>query len=184
MSLWCTSREMTRYKKTIELEDGTILFQCSKCKEFKSRENFDKATTLKNWIQPSCKICRRKFRVNNKDKINTRAREIYASKNQSNFIKRCSEYRRERVRENWFWRERFHQNVRWYIKNAWLVFENCFSCGKNIKVEFHHPSYKSRDMRSVIVPLCRDCHRWVHSGRLECPEPIDLVKIAPWFKKS
>ena len=183
---------MQNKRITIE-EDGIIKQKCRSCWEFKTLESFAKD---KKWYHTKCKECKKKYdaeyrartkqrraeknrayRMNNLEELNKRAREKY-KENSKEYIQRNSDYRRKKVKENWFARERFHEKARKFIKENKITFNKCFACWQEWTLELHHPSYENNDMRCVVVPLCRDCHRWVHSWRLECPEPVNLTALA------
>lgn len=171
-----------RSRATI-IQNWNTLFLCCKCNRYLSRECFWKATTTKDWIQTYCKECRRQYSKDNREMLKEKNHNRYLN-NKDKIIKDTSDYRRKKVKSIWFGRERFHQNVRWYCKDAWLVFDTCFVCWCNENIILHHPSYENRDMRSVVVPLCKSCHLRVHSLDIVCPEPINILDIAPWYCKS
>lgn len=179
-------------KRDVRIIDGVECQKCCRCWEYKTMEKF----SVSNWKPHTvCKECKRiydkeyraktkerraeknrKYRELNHDRLLEEGRNKYRE-NAQKAIERNGEYRRKKVAENWFAREWFHQKARLYIKKNDIKLPFCFICQKEWNVELHHPSYKSKDMWSLVVPLCRDCHRWVHSWRLECPNPINLITM-------
>lgn len=142
---------------------------CRECKAI-----YDKAYREKNKeiIARKNKI----YREIHRDELHKKAKEKYRADSKK-YIDRSNEYRRRKVKENWFAREAFHEQARKAVKKSNIVFDSCFRCDKDGKIELHHPSYDDRDMRKYVVPLCRDCHRYVEKNPLDCPLPINLEKL-------
>ena len=179
-------------KRIVYSIDGTDHQKCCRCGQLKPLSSF----SISNWTPHTvCRECKkvydieyraktkerraeknREYRELNHDKLLEAWRKKY-KENAKTVVERNSEYRRKKVDESWFAREWFHQKARQYIKKNNIDLSSCFVCWKEWAVELHHPSYKSKDMWSLVVPLCRDCHRWVHSWRLECPSPINLITM-------
>lgn len=178
-------------------KDGNVVsIRCNTCQVMKTVDNF--AKTWLSWINAyhtKCKDCKNEYDKIYREKTKERRAEkskIYREKNHTKllessrkkykenskkYIKRSSKYRRKKVRENWFARERFHEKARKLVKKIWIEFNKCFLCNKEGKTELHHPSYETKEMRSIVVPLCRGCHRYVEQHPNECPHPIDLLLL-------
>lgn len=166
--------------------------KCCRCWEFKTLDCF----SLSRWIPHTvCKECKkiydRAYREANKEKralwqkiyreehreeLNEKCRQRYKA-NQKERVAKVSEYRRQKVQENWFAWERFHSKARKYVAKHNIIFDNCVLCGVKWKVELHHPSYENDNMREYIVPLCRTCHRDVEQHPNKCPKPIKLTDL-------
>ncbi len=169
------------YKKDLKIIDWATYFKCSKCWKYKTAEYFHKDSRSKYNVQSKCIECRQKYVEDNKDSIAASRHKKYLE-NKDKVISKTSNYRKKMSEKIWFWRERFHQNSRWYIKDAWIKFDKCFYCWKTGSITIHHPSYKNRWDWKYIVPVCRKCHRLIHNWKIKCPEPINLIEYAPWFK--
>ena len=166
--------------------------KCCRCWEFKTLDHF----CLSRWIPHTiCKECKKiydkAYREANKEKkaqrqkiyrekcreeLNEKCRQRYKA-NQKERVAKVSEYRRQKVQENWFAWEWFHSKARKYVAKHNIIFDNCALCGTKWKVELHHPSYENNNMREYIVPLCRTCHRDVEQHPNKCPKPIKLTDL-------
>lgn len=182
---------MSRAKKEIRYVDWVEYQKCCRCNEFKILDDF----SLSRWIPHTvCKECKRvydkayrektkewrsekqkEYREKHREELNKKTRERYRE-NSSKYIEKNSEYRKRKAKENWFAREWFHQRTRNYLKAHNISFSKCQKCWTEWKIELHHPSYESNDMRSYIVPLCRGCHRDIEQHPEECPKPINLLQ--------
>ena len=171
--------------------------KCCRCWEFKTLDHF----SLSRWIPHTvCKECKREYdkayrartkarraqkqkiyRKKNLEQLQKKAKERYNA-NSEKYIARSCEYRRQKVKENWFAWEWFHEQARKFVKKTGLKFEECYLCKKHWKTELHHPSYEGRDMWSYVVPLCRSCHRRVEQFPEECPVPINLLSYLQKWK--
>ena len=180
-------------------DDGEIIkIQCRTCHQLKDVNCF--ARTWRSWesaYNTQCKDCvnkychsyrRREWKKEHYAELSKAYREThydeliekqkqYYKDNKDKIIAHNSEYRRKRVQENWFARERFHEKARKYVKKIWISFTKCYRCGDEASVELHHPSYECKEMRSIVVPLCRTCHRYIEWHPDECPHPIDLLLL-------
>lgn len=87
------------------------------------------------------------------------------------------EYNKRKAEENWYNFWTFHSRALNFKKKYGIEFRWCMICNGNDDIEMHHPSYKSKEMREHIVPLCMQCHRRVHAWGIDCPEPIKLTDL-------
>lgn len=110
----------------------------------------------------------------------------YREKNYGIYIERQRAYRKKEYKEKYekkkstevgFNINTFHTKATDYIKNNNLRFNECIVCGKEGKTQAHHPSYDNKDKRKEVVFLCDACHKLVHTGELDCPEPVDLIQL-------
>lgn len=179
-------------KRETYVENWVEYQKCCRCWEFKTLDNFCISNGTPHTVCKSCKAAydieyrkRTKewraekskiYREKNHDKLIQKSREKY-KENSKKYIDKSNEYRRRKVKENWFAREWFHEQARKLVKKIWVEFNKCFLCGVEWKTELHHPSYESRAMWSIVVPLCRSCHRYVEKYPDECPHPIDLLLL-------
>lgn len=174
--------------------------KCCRCWEFKTLDCFPLSRWIPHTVCRECKkIYDKAYREANKEKIaqrqkayieehrgelNEKTRNNYRE-NREERIAKVSEYRRQKTKQNWFAREWFHRKAREYVAKHGIIFNNCALCGKEWKVELHHPSYESNDMREYIVPLCRTCHRGVEKHPDKCPKPVKLTALnISWLVQS
>lgn len=183
---------MSKRKVEVCIIDGATHQRCCRCLWFKPLDLF----SISNWRPHTvCKECKKiydvEYRAKTKEQRAKKAK-IYRDKNRDTllekshqrykaasqkYIDRNNEYRRRKVKENWFAWEWFHEQARKQVKKLWIHFNKCYLCGQETKIELHHPSYECREMRSIVVPLCRCCHRYVEQHPNKCPHPIDLLSI-------
>lgn len=72
--------------------------KCSKCKENKSLDSFDKDSSKSDGLLSFCKSCRKSYRLQNLDKINSKGRQYYhknIERNREKQNNRYSEIRKE-----------------------------------------------------------------------------------------
>ena len=81
---------MGRYSPFKEI-DGIMYRKCAKCKEYKVFDNFNKHKRMAFGVNNTCKVCRKEYREQNKEKTKN-----YRDKN------------KERIKE--IWREYYEQN--------------------------------------------------------------------------
>lgn len=181
---------MSKSKRVVCVIDGIEQQKCCRCNKFKPLDGF----SISRWAPHTvCKECKKaydkiyrektkalraqknkKYRELHYEELKEKTREKYRNNSQK-YIDRSNEYRRRKVKENWFAREWFHEQARKYVKRHNILFTYCQLCGKDGTIELHHPSYEAREKRSYVVPLCRTCHRYVEQKPEECPAPINLL---------
>jgi transcription elongation factor Elf1 len=67
-----------------------------------------------------------------------------------------------------------HRLVEKKLKEIWLKRERCPMCLQEWIVVCHHPDYNKP---YEVVPCCNLCHSQIHRNIIECPKPIDLLKL-------
>lgn len=67
-----------------------------------------------------------------------------------------------------------YRDVERKVNQLWWYPKDCPICWKETMVVWHHPDYNKP---LEIVFCCNMCHNKIHSGIIECPKPIDLLKI-------
>jgi len=177
--------------------DWKKYLKCTSCWELKeaTSDNFRKKTQKRSWFCWICKICNKKqdavlYKENkervlsrhknyvkrNRDAINQHQREYYQA-NKEKINSRNSNNRRKHIDELWFDRTYFHRKANQYAKKYNLIPKYCSICWKEMDIELHHPSYECFDKRSEVVMCCKSCHQSIHSWRIECPEPVNLLNL-------
>lgn len=63
----------------MDTPDLTTLKRCTKCGEFKTREEFSRNKNAKDGLQNQCKACNRGYAIANKERISERARKYRAA---------------------------------------------------------------------------------------------------------
>lgn len=138
--------------------------QCSKCKEWKPKSEFDKAPKGKDGLYAACKECRHNQYLANADKVK-QERKLYYKEHQSEILKYAKDAR-IRNKEK---RQDFITDIK----------TNCVKCGEHRKyvIDFHHinPNEKKLNVSnckivsnaligeiSKCVCLCRNCHFEFH----------------------
>ena len=182
-------------KREYKYEWDVLYVKCNVCGVRKNSNEFGVNRTKKFWIQSECKECHRlhrnEYHCNCREKENERCRIYYKSNrdklislNKERYILNIDkakdygrEYRRSRSKNLWFNRDIFHHKAKYFINDNWIHYDVCTICWCEGKIEMHHPSYNSFDDWSRVVFCCRSCHKLIHSGILECPEPIDLLNL-------
>lgn len=166
-------------------KDWKVYIKCNRCWEFRDSDLYTTYKTSNAFMNKGsyCKKCRADYRKLNKDKnheyikeYNLRNREkILDSKREYN--KRNSsllvEKNRERVARMWY--SKLHKKTNYTITKLWIRPKICPLCwSSDYKIEAHHPS---NEVWNEIVFCCQSCHSWIHNWFVECPKPIDLLKL-------
>lgn len=118
----------------------------------------------------------REYYQSNKHLLSSNQRKYY-SDNRERISEYQKENRKNHSKQMWFNRDTFHKMANNYAKRNNLKQKVCSICWIEDKVEMHHPSYEKYEDWSKVVFCCPSCHRRIHSGTLECPEPIDLLSL-------
>lgn len=178
--------------------NGIQYLQCGKCLKIKSIDMFSNLKHWFLWKRSWCRICCAEYKKSNKDYFVKYNKEYYASK-KNDIQKQQLVYRelnRERInnkekeyynshaneiitkniqREKEKWYSLIHRKAREVINRLWIRPKVCPICWLDIfNIEAHHPN---NDIRNEIVFCCKGCHKKIHSWKLQCPKPIDLLKI-------
>lgn len=167
-----------------------LYLRCNSCWEWKDSSCYYKWRLYKFWLSTNCKKCvsdwHRKDYENNRDKIADRNKDYYWNNKQKvreykseyySNTKKQKAYKDFMTEKLWFNRHTFHVKAFDYVNEHSLRPERCSICGSCGAVEMHHPSYKKYECWSEVVFCCRSCHRQIHSWRIDCPAPIDLLKL-------
>ena len=78
--------------------------------------------------------------------------------------------------KNW---NTFHNRTFNFIKNNLWYPDTCSICNKKAKIDAHHPDYNKWN---IVVLCCKSCHRKIHTWKIKCPDPIDILAAA-WRRK-
>ena len=176
-------------------EWNELYLKCTKCWKWLTTNSFYKSSSKKFWVQTDCKEChrlnRRQYHIRNRGEDNLRSREYYKTNklridelnkkyrlmNRDKICLLLKNYRESRSNDVWFNWNTFHNREKRYVNKFWISKGSCSICWNNKNIVMHHPSYESYDDWSRVVFCCRSCHKLIHSGTLECPEPIDLLNL-------
>lgn len=141
----------------------------------------------------------KEYYYNNREKIKKTDR-LYYEKNKEEILRKCKEYHethreqlnkaqsewkknnrdRMNIYQQWLRERRWpvyakaHRLVEKKLKEIWLKRERCPMCLQEWIVVCHHPDY---NRPYEVVPCCNMCHSQIHRNIIECPKPIDLLKI-------
>ena len=121
---------------------------------------------------------------NNKEHINSRNRDYSkthrelinkaASAWKKNNRDKMNRYQQSLRERRWPQYSKAHRLVEKRLKEIWLKRERCPLCLQEWLVVCHHPDY---DKPYEVVPCCNLCHSQIHREVIECPKPIDLLKM-------
>lgn len=145
------SEYLSQYKKEYEREH----------KEW--RKNYNRRYTLEH--SEEIRIRKKKRNEDNRDR-NYEIRKEYMKRyirNRRNYKYPVSSAMRK-----------LHRVTEDFINTNIIKPKKCSICNKERRIIAHHPN---NDIRNEIVFCCDRCHRLIHSWYLECPKPIDLLKI-------
>lgn len=179
-----------RWYRENKYVDGILHLKCTKCSEWKPYNNYDKWKWHIFWLRTECKSClkeknrkryelkrehiasiNKKYYWNNREKTSERKRKYYLKTNKQ------WKNRDEWTEKLWFNWQTFHEKARDYVNKNSIKPKDCSICGVEWKIEIHHPSYENENERSSVVFCCRSCHKQIHSGRIPCPSPINLLEL-------
>mgnify|MGYP003301552576 CR=1 FL=1 len=171
-------------KREYKYEWDVLYIKCPKCWEFKTIDEYNKSKLWAFWTVWRCKVCvsswnhkyydskakqQQDYYWNNKERINAHKREYYLK------TQKHKKYRDKMTEELWFNRHTFHVKACDYVNEHSLRPERCSICGSCGTIEMHHPSYEKYEYWSMVVFCCKSCHRQIHSWRIKCPSPINLL---------
>lgn len=127
----------------------------------------------------------KEYYEHNKEWINKRNRE-YWNNNREYLIKKNQEWKKNnrelaniaqrKYREN-RWKEQAmaHREVEKFMKDNWIVISECPICWEKKRIIAHHPTSPDYSKWNIVVFCCDRCHSAIHSWKIECPKPIDLL---------
>ena len=166
-------------------DDWIVYIKCNKCWQFRNSDLFvtySKGNAFMNkWAY--CKECRAEYRRKNIDKDRMYRKE-YNIKNRERILEKKRIYNKEHYQEllekykerkkrMWYWP--LHKKTTYTITKLWIRPKVCPICWwDRYKIEAHHPS---NDIWNEIVFCCQSCHCDIHNWVIECPKPIDLLKL-------
>ena len=137
----------------------------------------------------------REYYKSHRDKI-LKEHKWWRENNREKFLNRCIEYRKEhkehhkeymrdymnknkdmvyewrRKRKAKMWYTKIHMDTWKTVTKLWIRPDVCTICGEKNKIYAHHPDYNKPN---EVVFCCQHCHWLIHSGRLECPSPINIL---------
>ena len=177
-------------RREYKYEWDVLYVKCSKCWEFKTIDEYHKSKIWAFWTVWMCKLCmsswqRKHYDLNRDYKAKQQQDYYWKNKERINNHKRqyridnISTYNQKREKINeliWFNRHTFHLRTINYIKKNWLRPTKCSICWDEWVIYSHHPSYAKFDDWSKVVFCCKSCHAQIHSWRIACPKPINLLK--------
>lgn len=103
---------------------------------------------------------------NNKEHYRLKKKEYY---------KKNKEIIEKRQKELEYWKYKWiHMRTRRFCNKHWIVRNTCSLCWSHDNIQMHHPSY---DCWNKVVIVCTKCHMNIHAWNIQCPEPIDLLKL-------
>ena len=166
-------------------KDGDIYIKCNKCLEFKHSDSFCNQKQWNFFMNKGsyCKECRAEYRKAHKEK-NHEYTMKYNIENRDRILEWKRRYNKEhsveleekrkiRVARMWYWP--LHSKTNHFISKLGNRPKICPICWSNkYRIEAHHPS---NEIWNEIVFCCQSCHSAIHNGFIECPKPIDLLKI-------
>lgn len=185
-------------------EWDVLYLKCTQCGERKTIDGYHKKNGRPFGVRAECGDCERKYVRANKEIVSNRYadwrdrnrkkiyeykkeyskthidkirryREDYYYENRNHILDMSSMYKKTRSNELWFNLPSFHGKARRYVNSRWLRPTKCPICWNYGNIDIHHPSYDKFDDWSKVVFCCRSCHQSIHSGMIECPEPINLL---------
>lgn len=179
-----------RWYREHKYVDGTLYLKCTKCSTWKSSDDYNKWKWHIFWLRTECKSClkernrkryeskrehiasqNKEYYWNNKEKTSERKREYYLKTNKQ------KRYADNLTEELWFSWYKFHHRTRDFVSKFWVLPKICSICWIQRNIEIHHPNHERFEDWSNVVFCCRSCHRQIHSWRIDCPTPIDLLKL-------
>lgn len=154
--------------------------QCSKCRETKPLSDFNKNKSRPDGYAHYCKPCAmgrsRQWVESNRDTVRAAKRKYYW-KNPEKERETARTNRREKPEANNRHNRTYNKVHPGRMKAVNTVNravargdllpvceKSCVSCGKQAQ-DYHHHSYEPEFWLDVI-PLCKSCHRLVHTGTL------------------
>lgn len=157
---------------------------CNKCKLCRNKNNVEYMRTHKDVRQRRTNANRehlqkyqKEYRVINQDILREKRNQYYLS-NKDGIIKKyrtenaetISIKAKKRMEEKWY--NKLHHDAGHYIDKHKLRPSICGICWHSWKIAAHHPNDK---IWNEVVFCCYSCHKLIHSWKIECPKPIDLL---------
>ena len=157
---------------------------CSKCRICRNKNNVEYSKTHKalrqNRVDAHKEHLRdyhRNYREINRDKLKEKNKQYYISVKDSIIKKYLQDNaeeisRKAKERREIMWYSKLHHDTDNYIDKYKIRPEKCSMCWWWWKIVAHHPS---NDIRNEVVFCCYSCHQLIHTNKLECPKPTDLL---------
>jgi len=161
---------MPRKRQTKMLEDWTILFQCSKCEEFKRAEDFVKNNKSKRWVANICLECKRAYRNDNKERINFESKIWWHMKNK--WLTK-----EEAIKYLWDWDNRLRK-PRQIKKIEGEILYKCNTCFKYL------PENKFRRGSRGAAYSCIECEKKKNKVYNLKNRDARNLKTQEWHKKN
>lgn len=162
--------------------------QCRECERARCRkyirENADYLSEYKKEYERTHKEWRRNYsknyRESHKEEISIRKKIWYENNRDRNYElrkiymqtynRKCGNRKYPVSREM----RKLHRVTQDFINSHKLRPTKCSMCNNERRIIAHHPN---NEIWNEIVWCCDRCHRLIHSWFLECPQPIDLLKM-------
>lgn len=160
-------------------QNGVLWLKCWDCLEFKTKNDFYKTTWSLFNLTSKCKSCmskRTKERCRNNPDKRAKKSKRYRENNRERIKVMKKEWTDEWNKKHWFNIKTFHIKATRWIKKYNIYPDRCPICWEIKKMEFHHTSYKSLDMRCIWVICCKQCHFKIHCWEIWCPTPINITE--------
>lgn len=145
-------------RKEPKYEDGTVYWQCSKCKQWLPETTFFSNKGSYNHLSSQCKKCHYETCIKTKDPDNARriSRECQRRFRQTNPEKYRERRRLQSLNEPKNERTKARQKLNNAVISGRIIRPtNCSQCGKLRKITAHHDDYsKPFEVRW----LCLECH--------------------------
>ena len=157
------------------MAETIIIKRCSYCKQIKAVSDFYKNRKNKDGFENSCKICRkisiRKYQKTEKGRLTNRksVKKYRKTKKGKAYRKRHQQSKKGKDTQKRYIirhpeRRKARNAVSYAIEVGKLFRPNilkCHYCPEQAE-QYHHPSYEPED-RLNIIPVCKICHKYIHS---------------------
>ena len=149
--------------------------RCSKCKNTKNLEEFNKCKSNSDGYQYVCKICQKEWRDNNKEYIKQKDKE-YQTKNKE----KLREYGKEYNEKNKEKRKKYHIDYR--IKNKDVIKErkrnyNTSEQGRKTRREWFRKDYKKNPHKYILRTVLKKTLKCF--GKEKSDKTVELLGYSP-----